>query len=228
MLFFFCFHRNSPSRGREARIIQTVQAPQFHGNNNNPQTYQKYIPTSEAYLTRRVGDPETVTQDRKSPDGNSFSNVINTSEYQHPQGVPLKLQAQRQGQFGGQREVSETDLYLLGAIEKLSYRVDYIEKRLKRTEQLVYYLMAGNNQKLEVDPCPNNFTKIGDNCYHFGSSERVDWKNAALNCKALGSSLAELEKVEKFKDVASYILSHQNLRGHDYWIGGLNPGAGIY
>lgn len=43
-------------------------------------------------------------------------------------------------------EVSETDLYLLNAIEKLVYRVDYMERRLHKTEQIVYYLMAGNNQ----------------------------------------------------------------------------------
>lgn len=43
-------------------------------------------------------------------------------------------------------EVSETDLYLLSAIEKLVYRVDYMERRLRKTEQLVYYLMAGNNE----------------------------------------------------------------------------------
>lgn len=41
--------------------------------------------------------------------------------------------------------MSETDLYLLGAIEKLVYRVDYIEKRLMKSEQIIYYLMAGNN-----------------------------------------------------------------------------------
>lgn len=43
-------------------------------------------------------------------------------------------------------EVSETDLYLLNAIEKLVYRVDYMERRLHKTEQIAYYLMAGNNQ----------------------------------------------------------------------------------
>lgn len=43
-------------------------------------------------------------------------------------------------------EVTETDLYLLSAIEKLVYRVDYMERRLHKTEQLVYYLMAGNNE----------------------------------------------------------------------------------
>lgn len=44
------------------------------------------------------------------------------------------------------QEVTETDLYLLSAIEKLVYRVDYMERRLRKTEQLVYYLMAGNNE----------------------------------------------------------------------------------
>lgn len=42
------------------------------------------------------------------------------------------------------REVSETDLYLLGAIEKLVYKVDFMEKRLRRVEEMLYYAMAGN------------------------------------------------------------------------------------
>lgn len=50
-------------------------------------------------------------------------------------------------QSPNQQQVSETDLYLLGAIEKLVYRVDYMEHRLRRTEQLVYYLMEGNKIK---------------------------------------------------------------------------------
>lgn len=44
------------------------------------------------------------------------------------------------------QEISETDLYLLSAIEKLVYRVDYMEQRLRKAEQIVYYLMAGNNE----------------------------------------------------------------------------------
>ena len=47
---------------------------------------------------------------------------------------------------GGNREVTETDLYLLGAIEKLVYRVDFMEKRLRRTEELLYYVMASKNK----------------------------------------------------------------------------------
>ena len=46
---------------------------------------------------------------------------------------------------GNNREVTETDLYLLGAIEKLVYRVDFMEKRLRRTEELLYHLMANKN-----------------------------------------------------------------------------------
>lgn len=136
----------------------------------------------------------------------------------------MQLQAQRQSQFNSPREVSETDLYLLGAIEKLVYRVDYMEKRLKRTEQLVYYMMAGNNQKPETETCPKNFVKIGDNCFHVGGSERVDWKTAATKCKSLGASLAEFDTVAKFQDVVSFVLNSQSHRGQDFWIGGLNPG----
>ena len=218
----FCFRRNSPSRGREARVIQTVQAPQFH--NNPPPTYQKYIPTSEAYLTRRVGDAnDAETFMKRQADARVTSN-FSPPNYQQQASLKLQTQNNRQYQFNSPREVSETDLYLLGAIEKLVYRVDYMEKRLKRSEQLIYFLMAGNNQKPEIEPCPADFKKIGDNCYHFGSSERVDWKSAAIKCKSLGSSLAEFDKLEKFQDVIAAILSNQTLRGHDFWIGGLNPG----
>jgi hypothetical protein len=44
------------------------------------------------------------------------------------------------------KEVTETDLYLLGAIEKLVYRVDFMEKRLRRTEELLHHVMAHSNQ----------------------------------------------------------------------------------
>lgn len=136
----------------------------------------------------------------------------------------LKLKLQRQNQFNSPREVSETDLYLLGAIEKLVYRVDYMEKRMKRTEQLVYYLMSGNNQKPKIEPCVADFTRIGDTCYHFGLSEQVDWKTANIKCNILGATLAEMETVEKFQDVVAYILGNQKQRSHNFWIGGLNPG----
>lgn len=42
------------------------------------------------------------------------------------------------------RQVTETDLYLLNAIEKLVYRVDFMEKRLRKLEEMLYYVMAGN------------------------------------------------------------------------------------
>lgn len=34
----------------------------------------------------------------------------------------------------------------IGAIEKLVYRVDHVEKRLRRAEELLYYIIAGNNK----------------------------------------------------------------------------------
>ncbi|KAL5284017.1 CTL9 family protein [Megaselia abdita] len=121
------------------------------------------------------------------------------------------------------REVSETDLYLLGAIEKLVYRVDYLESRLRRTEQLVYYLMAGNNQKEVKDPCPANFSRVGDNCYYF-SDKKSNWKNANGKCKAIGGHLTEFEKASENEELMAYLLNHPTFKGKDYWVGGLNPG----
>lgn len=121
------------------------------------------------------------------------------------------------------REVSETDLYLLGAIEKLVYRVDYLESRLRRTEQLVYYLMAGNNQKEVKDPCPTNFSRVGDNCYHF-SDKKSNWKNANGKCKAIGAHLTEFEKTSENEELMAFLLNHPTHKGKDYWVGGLNPG----
>ena len=34
-------------------------------------------------------------------------------------------------------------IIILGAIEKLVYRVDFVEKRLRRTEELLYYVISG-------------------------------------------------------------------------------------
>lgn len=43
-----------------------------------------------------------------------------------------------------QRQITETDLHLLNAMEKLVYRVDFMEKRLRKVEEMLYYVMAGN------------------------------------------------------------------------------------
>lgn len=58
------------------------------------------------------------------------------------------------------QEISETDLYLLSAIEKLVYRVDYMEHRLRKAEQIVYYLMAGNNPHRKETYGNNNYLSI--------------------------------------------------------------------
>lgn len=41
-------------------------------------------------------------------------------------------------------KVSETDMYLLGAIEKLVQRMDSMEKRLKRSEELIQHIVEGS------------------------------------------------------------------------------------
>ncbi|CAH2002067.1 unnamed protein product [Acanthoscelides obtectus] len=122
------------------------------------------------------------------------------------------------------RQVSETDLYLLGAIEKLVYKVDFIEKRLRRVEEMLYYAVAGN--RIDTEPCKGNFTRVGGNCYHFNSEagREFDWKVASKQCKKMGAFLAEMETIEENQDLVTYIQSSNYLRGKDYWVGGLNPG----
>lgn len=46
-------------------------------------------------------------------------------------------------------KVSETDMYLLGAIEKLVHKVDLMNKRLKRLEELIQHIMEGNASNRE-------------------------------------------------------------------------------
>lgn len=124
-LLLFC--RDTPMRGREARIIQTVPPPNFYGPPSQQQQQQqqhRYIPTSEAYLTRRIGEAVEVDPNFRRPaegiTGKVVANMMSPPniQQQHPtqqQQIPLKLQAQhRQYQFNSPREVSETDLYLLG------------------------------------------------------------------------------------------------------------------
>ncbi|XP_013110901.1 uncharacterized protein LOC106089570 isoform X2 [Stomoxys calcitrans] len=147
-----------------------------------------------------------------------------TTQQQHMRPVPLQSQHGHGNPPQTFRAVSENDLYLLGAIEKLVYRVDYLESRVRRTEQLIYYLMAGNKQQEVRDPCPTNFTRISENCYYINSYQQVNWKTANSACKALNSHLAEFERVSENEEIMAYLLNQPNHRGRDYWLGGLNPG----
>lgn len=63
-----------------------------------------------------------------------------------PPSRPFNSNEDEPTSFHGNRAVTENELYLLGAIEKLVYRVDYLESRVRRSEQLIYYLMEGNKQ----------------------------------------------------------------------------------
>ncbi|XP_075979685.1 uncharacterized protein LOC142978926 [Anticarsia gemmatalis] len=120
-----------------------------------------------------------------------------------------------------QKQVSETDLYLLGAIEKLVYRADLMEKRLRKLEESVHYLVAGVDKKPE--PCVANFTRVGSGCYHV-SSDTANWKGANYACRKLKSNMLELDTDKERKKLTSALLSEKKLRGDDFWTGGLNPG----
>lgn len=128
------------------------------------QTAHKYIPTSNLYISKRVGNVAPLGMLKQNVNfnggfGNGANNGIengngfgNTNGFSNQNGYGNSNGNGHYGNRGPQTEVSETDLYLLGAIEKLVYRVDYMEKRLRKTEQIVYYLMSGNNEhKKEIE-----------------------------------------------------------------------------
>lgn len=125
------------------------------------------------------------------------------------------------------RSRDEGDIYIL-RLSKFSNNyfpvADYLESRVRRSEQLIYYLMAGNNQKEVRDPCPTNFTRISDNCYYINSQQQVNWKTANSACKGLSAHLAEFEKLSENEEIMAYLLNQPAHRGRDYWLGGLNPG----
>uniref|UniRef100_A0A182M041 C-type lectin domain-containing protein n=1 Tax=Anopheles culicifacies TaxID=139723 RepID=A0A182M041_9DIPT len=154
-------NHSATSAPRESRVMQAtvVAAPA-----------PKYIPTSSFYINKRIGealelDPQHQPQQHHThrvpapPVGKVIASTGAGGLYgdNHLSGANhgATFTPMRQT-FGGAsptellaspREVSETDLYLLGAIEKLVYRVDYMENRLRRAEQIIYFLMAGNSQK---------------------------------------------------------------------------------
>ncbi|XP_053600999.1 uncharacterized protein LOC128669850 [Plodia interpunctella] len=119
------------------------------------------------------------------------------------------------------KRVTETDLYLLTAIEKLVFRVDLMEKRLRKLEESVHYLVAGKEPQPE--PCPEEFIRVGSTCYHF-SSESLDWKSANLRCRKLSGHLLEFRSTDQRRQMHSALLADKRRRGDDWWTGGLNPG----
>lgn len=74
---------------------------------------------------------------------NERSDMVKTDDVRESKISPGKI-VNTSSQKPSGHQVSETDLYLLGAIEKLVYKVDTMEKRLRRVEEMMYYVMAGN------------------------------------------------------------------------------------
>lgn len=103
----------------------------------------KYIPTSNIYINKRIGNvvPLGASALKQNINLNGPTLGPNGPMVNAPPSSIFHGRITQNGQ-----EISETDLYLLSAIEKLVYRVDYMEQRLRKTEQIVYYLMAGNNE----------------------------------------------------------------------------------
>lgn len=104
------------------------------GNHREARQYRttsRYIPGKDVYINRRIGEAAVEPSFRPMPN------------------YPRQRYSQPDTSRLSRTEVSETDLYLLGAIEKLAYRVDYLEHRLKKTDQLLLQLVAETKKEKE-------------------------------------------------------------------------------
>lgn len=73
------------------------------------------------------------------------------------------------------------------------------------------------------EPCPANYTRMGQNCYHF-SDRDFNWKSSASLCRGMGGHLVEFNTIEESQDVIAGLMSDPKLKGKNFWTGGLNPG----
>lgn len=102
-----------------------------------------------------------------------------------------------------QKQVSETDLYLLGAIEKLVWRADLFEKRLRKLEESVHLLVAGVDKK--------DGAHYGSCCYTISSSTLlstftliiINMLRCCLWLMSVASSTGQLLPVFRQKDASS-------------------------
>ncbi|RVE40376.1 hypothetical protein evm_014974 [Chilo suppressalis] len=79
-----------------------------------------------------------------------------------------------------------------------------MEKRLRRLEDSVHYLVAGKEVKPE--PCAGNFTRVGSGCYLL-SGEGGDWKAASVRCRKLRAHLLEIDSSDERRALFSLLLS---------------------
>lgn len=163
-VIYVSFEIFSQSRSRNARILLPSNYVQHNTFNPSPQQQHynspqnQFIPANNYYFSNRLDNVETIEYDSKP--SRPSTTTTTTPPVTHPTYQnfgPVRQNNYQQNMMPSQREISETDLFLLSAIEKLTYRVDYMEKRLKKTEQLLYYIMEGNGEQDEQRPgkfCP--------------------------------------------------------------------------
>lgn len=106
------------------------------------------------YIKRRMGEvappppPQTPSASPPAAVRNDRQQPPNTFRPLRPLPPALNFEQIRQASA----DISETDLYLLSAIEKLVHRVDYLEKRLQTTDKLILHLLNDVRKEQQQRP----------------------------------------------------------------------------
>ncbi|KAG5326130.1 CLC4A protein, partial [Acromyrmex heyeri] len=104
-------------------------------------------------------------------------------------------------------------------VDSMSIPLSFLTEELNTVLiYIIYYLSS-----LFLEPCPTNYTRMGQNCYHF-SNRDFDWKSSGSLCRGMGGHLVEFNTVEENQDVIAGIMSNSKFKGNNFWTGGLNPG----
>lgn len=113
-------------------------------------------PTKDFYITRRMSEAAATPnrndrQHQQPPSATNNNNGFRPNFRPLPSATSSFINFEQLRQNTG--DISETDLYLLSAIEKLVHRVDYLEKRLQTTDKLILHVL--NDVRKD---CPNPCT----------------------------------------------------------------------
>ncbi|XP_050352836.1 uncharacterized protein LOC126775108 [Nymphalis io] len=195
---------------------------QYSSNQGYMSPPQGHIPLNHGYMSNQGPMPHSQGPKAPNKGQTGAGKIVNRPPAPHKDKLKPGYQVDRVDE-PPRKHVSETDLFLLSAIEKLVYRADLMEKRLRAVEDGLQHLLARPPPGPDHGPCPAPFARVGAACYARAGAPR-DWKRAAQACRAQRAALVELLSRAQRRALLAHLRADRELEDADYWTGGLNPG----